>query len=86
MYMGLFKSHYQIPFNFVRPGLEIKYACEEATKVGAKTYFLGPELNGDTWNRLYHETRTTVFSYLKNYVLWYGHYGYQAEKEDLINR
>jgi len=27
------------------PGLEIKYACEEAEKAGAKLHFLGPELN-----------------------------------------
>ena len=49
IYSALFNYHYKIPFNFVRPGLEIKYACEESASVGAKTYFLGAELNGDTW-------------------------------------
>jgi hypothetical protein len=49
MYSALFNYHYKIPFNVLRPGLEIKYACEESSKVGAKTYFLGAELNGDTW-------------------------------------
>jgi hypothetical protein len=49
MYSALFNNHYKIPFNFLRPGLEIKYACEEATNVGSKTYFLGAEFNGETW-------------------------------------
>jgi len=43
--MGLFKYHFNIPFNFLRPGLEMKYACEEAQKVGAKLHFLGAELD-----------------------------------------
>lgn len=45
MMMGLFKYHYHIPFNFLRPGLEMKYACEEAVNNGAKLHFLGPEFN-----------------------------------------
>lgn len=49
MYAGLFNRHYRVPFNFYRPGLEIKYACEEATKAGSNLYFLGPELNQATW-------------------------------------
>jgi len=49
MYSALFNNHYKIPFNFLRPGLEIKYACDEATNVGSKTYFLGAEFNGETW-------------------------------------
>ena len=60
MYCGLFNMHYKIPFNFLRPGLEIKFACEEANNVGAKLEFLGAEFNQMTWNRLYHETRTTL--------------------------
>lgn len=49
IYTYFFNKHFKIPFNFIRPGLEIKYACEESAKLGAKTYFLGAELNGDTW-------------------------------------
>lgn len=86
MYLGLFNNHYKIPFNFVRPGLEMKYACEEAANVGAKTYFLGPEFNQDTWLRLHHETRTTLLSYVKNYFAYSGLYGWTAEKKDIINR
>ena len=52
MYAGLFNRHYKIPFNFLRPGLEIKYACEEANRGGSKLYFLGPEFNQDTWQRV----------------------------------
>lgn len=44
-------------FRFYEPGLEIKYACEEAEKLGAQLHFLGPELNNITWHRLYHDTR-----------------------------
>jgi len=31
------------------PGLEVKFACESAKKVGADIKFLGPELDGLTW-------------------------------------
>ena len=46
-YLSAFKIHFEIPanFTFLKPGLEVKYACEEAENVGAKTYFLGPEFN-----------------------------------------
>lgn len=64
----------------------MKYACEEAANVGAKTYFLGPEFNQDTWLRLHHETRTTLLSYVKNYFAYSGLYGWTAEKKDIINR
>jgi len=50
-YSLMFKFHFKIPqnFTFMKPGLEIKFALEEADKIGAKKYFLGAELNGDTW-------------------------------------
>lgn len=47
-------------FDFYTPGLEIKYACEEAEKIGAELHFLGPELDNVTWHRLYHETRLNI--------------------------
>lgn len=47
-------------FKFYYPGLEIKYACEEAERMGSELHFLGPELNKITWNRLYHDTRFNV--------------------------
>lgn len=47
-------------FRFYNPGLEIKYACEEAEKLGADLHFMGPALNNITWHRLYHETRLNI--------------------------
>eukprot|EP00343_Euplotes_focardii_P007963 CAMPEP_0205822108 /NCGR_PEP_ID=MMETSP0206-20130828/10882_1 /ASSEMBLY_ACC=CAM_ASM_000279 /TAXON_ID=36767 /ORGANISM="Euplotes focardii, Strain TN1" /LENGTH=310 /DNA_ID=CAMNT_0053118099 /DNA_START=212 /DNA_END=1144 /DNA_ORIENTATION=+ len=47
-------------FKFWIPGLEMKYACEEAEKLGAELHFLGPELNNITWHRLYHEHRINI--------------------------
>ena len=45
------KIHWQIPndMNVLRPGIEIKFACEEAEKVGTKLEFLGAELDQKTW-------------------------------------
>lgn len=45
-YAAMFKYHFRIPsnFTFMKPGLEIKFACEEAEKAGAKLEFLGPEM------------------------------------------
>lgn len=65
-YCAMFKFHFQIPqnFTFMKPGLEVKYACEEAVKSGAKLEFLGPELDQVTWERLYHETRMNFPSYI----------------------
>ena len=51
LYSFLFKFHFRIPasFNYLAPGLEVKYACEEAEKQGAKLHFLGAELCQRTW-------------------------------------
>jgi len=78
MYSFLYKFHFRFPdnFSFLKPGLEIKFALEEAEKLGAKTYFLGGEFNGKTWNRLFHETRMNLPQYIfkkmqyATYVFW----------------
>lgn len=51
IYNWLFRFHFGLREDFrpLRPGLETKYACEAAEKVGAKISFAGPELNGETW-------------------------------------
>lgn len=43
----LYQWHFGLKhdFNPLRPGLEVKSACEAAEKVGAKLDFLGPELD-----------------------------------------
>jgi hypothetical protein len=50
-YAAMFKHHFKIPtsFTFMKPGLEVKFACEEADKSGAQLVFLGPELDQLTW-------------------------------------
>lgn len=44
-------------FKFMTPGLEVRNACQAAQQTGAKLTFLGSEMNRETWQRLYHETR-----------------------------
>ena len=48
----------------MRPGLEMKFACESAEKVGANLEFMGASLCNKTWQRLLHETRFNVPEYL----------------------
>lgn len=47
LYNWFFRFHFRLgfDFHFMRPGLEIKKACEAAEKVGAKIKFVGPEMN-----------------------------------------
>jgi hypothetical protein len=47
IFANLFKFHFRLghDFNLTLPGLEIKFACEEAEKLGATIHFLGPEMN-----------------------------------------
>jgi hypothetical protein len=51
MYAWLASWHFGMPDNYsmLSPGLEVKFACEEANKLGAKTYFLGAESCQKTW-------------------------------------
>lgn len=73
IYYWLFQFHYRLgfDFDFTMPGLEVKFACEEAEKLGAKIHFLGPEMDQLTWNRLYHETRFNVGHYLMKRYQYY---------------
>ena len=69
----LLKQCLKFHFNFgnydpTREGLEIKFACESAEDVGAKLEFLGSELDQETRDAIYHETRFNVPSYLWEYV------------------
>lgn len=59
LYYYTFQLHFRFgyDFKFWLPGVEIKHACEAAEKVGAKIGFMGAEMNGATYDRLYHETR-----------------------------
>jgi hypothetical protein len=56
-------------FNPIMPGLEVKYALEEAEKAGSKVVFLGYEVDDNTVTRLFNENRNTVFKSLYNYFI-----------------
>jgi pheromone shutdown protein TraB len=47
LYKNLFDWHFRLgfDFNFWQPGLEAKFACEAAEKVGAKIMFAGGEMD-----------------------------------------
>lgn len=66
MYKTVFDWHFRLgfDFNFWQPGLETKFACEAAEKVGANIMFAGGEMDGETWSRLHHETRMNLPDYL----------------------
>ena len=66
LFQATFRFGYE--FTFWLPGLEMKFACEAAEKVGAKVQFMGAEINPDTYERLYHETRFNVpYFFLKKF-------------------
>lgn len=50
-YHFMFTRHFRLgtDFNFMAPGLEMKFACEAAHKVGANLHFMGSELDQDSW-------------------------------------
>ena len=66
IYSLLWRWHFLFGHDFYMhvPGLETKFACESAEKVGANLQFLGPELDQNTWRRLHHETRMNIPDYL----------------------
>ena len=81
-YNWLFRFHFGFQGEFApfRPGLEVKFACESAEKVGAKLHFLGSELDMQTWQRLLHETRFNVPQYLaKRYQMSLTRWGNETE-------
>ena len=72
-------------FKFYVPGLEMKYACEEAEKLGVDLHFMGPELNNITWHRLYHEHRLNLPYML--FKLWeYGGTRWHSEHNQQIQK
>jgi hypothetical protein len=70
MLYGILNNNLALPHEFtpILPGLEVKYALEEAEKLNAKIVFLGHEMNEATWNRLYHENRNTLLRFLINAI------------------
>ena len=56
-------------FNPFMPGLEMKYAIEEALKSNSHLHFAGMEINGSTLDGLAHEKRLNFVSFL--YRWWF---------------
>ena len=83
-YLGCVKLHYRIPSNwgFYKPGLEVKFALEEAEKVGANVHFMGPTFNKTTWTRLMHETRLNLTHYLFKRAEYFGHHFWAKERAE----
>jgi pheromone shutdown protein TraB len=49
-----------VNYDFHLPGLEVKYACDEAEALGARLLFAGHEFDQVTWERLIHEKRINL--------------------------
>ena len=67
------------------PGLEVKYALEEATKLNSVIVFLGYEMNEFTLSRFYHESRSTVSKTLYKYFTQ-DNSRYQVEMSEFISQ
>lgn len=85
VYSFVFKWHFRLGFDFklATPGLETKFACEAAEKVGAKIHFAGSELNSCTIRSLAHETRLNIPEYL---IKRYQYHSSQWTDELISNR
>ncbi len=59
-----FHFRFGFDFKFWLPGIEMKFACEAAEKVGSQLHFLGAEINPTTYERLQHETRMNLPQYI----------------------
>lgn len=57
---------FPVEFNPFRPGLEMKYAIEEAEKLNSKVIFMGNEFDSTTVNRFHHEKRHTLLKALSS--------------------
>jgi hypothetical protein len=64
LYSTLMQRFFKHSSRFDLPGLEVKYACEAAEKVGAKIEYLGAEFDTSTTKRLAHETRMNLIDYV----------------------
>jgi len=81
-YAWLWNYHMKFPetYTFTKPGVEIKYALEEAEKCGANIYFLGAEFNQLTWRRLLHETRMNFLHYFYKRLEYAGFTHWEMER------
>lgn len=70
-------------FNPFLPGLEVKYALEEASRLDSRVVYLGYEIDENTNTRLYHETRNSVLKALVNSWKFSTNVKYSTELTDI---
>lgn len=81
IYKTLFRAHFRLDENrkFYLPGFEMKLACESAERNNAELKFLGSEFNQNTINRLFHETRLNLYTYVMRCWQYMGYDNWQTE-------
>jgi hypothetical protein len=72
-----------LEFNPFLPGLEVKYALEEATKLNSNIVFLGYEFDKKTNARLHHENRNTILKSIVNSIKLYSGTAYSIEMREM---
>ena len=80
------KAKFQLPidYNPFLPGLEVKYALEEANKLNSKLVFLGSEFDETTTGRIIHDKRTTIMKLLINNFFQRVAYKHEAFEDGSI--
>ena len=70
------------------PGLEVKYAIEEASKLNSKLVFMGPELSEETANKIKHDKRFTLIKFLYRYFSMSNDYKFElfSNKTIMLNK
>ena len=68
-----------VEYNPFAPGLEVKYALEEAQSLNSKIVYLGYEFDEITMRRFYHENRYTVVKTLINNFKFFNQVNYTDE-------
>ncbi len=66
-------------YNPFAPGLEVKYALEEANSLNSQIVYLGYEFDDSTMKRFFHENRYTVVKTLINSLKFYNNVNYNEE-------
>lgn len=82
----LFKKLYglELKHNPFMPGLEVKYALEEASKLNSKLVFMGSEFSEETGNKILHDNRFTLFKYLYRYLSMNNDYKHEIFSNSMI--
>lgn len=68
---------FPVEYNPFTPGLEVKFALEEAEKINSKVVFLGNEFDINTENRLHHEKRHNILKAIYSYATLSKTYAYE---------